>query len=526
MWGVVLAWAVAGVAMPARARVVVVGVDGGSWNLIDPMMAAGELPNLAALAARGITGRLATVEPVNSPAVWTSLATGRTPRAHGVTAFLVDRHTLRVPTTWERLAASGLRVGLYDYLVTWPARELPGGFVVPGWLRRDDTVAPVDLFAAAGLEPYAYSMDGVRTPDEIVANSRRELAEKPPRFVRLLERHDLDLGVVTFYSVDATSHRLWAAAFPDEFDDPAASDPAHRDVIREVLQGIDAAVGRIAAALGPEDTLLVVSDHGFQADDGVRRVWVGEVAAWTAAAGLDPKRDRFQQGGFGNVAFVVGAGPFAEREVLYDRLYELVAGLRGPDGEPLYDAYRLDVAPRPPGAERGWWEGVRQWGLRVYLEWLRMELDHPAHGYVFARPLDGALLAAWPDAVVRIDGREAALRELVHVEEFSGTHDPTGILLAAGPAIARRSERVDVSVLEISPLLFYLTGRPLPDDLDAGLPEAILDPAWRAAHRPERVPASRLPGLPEAGEPASPRPAPAADDDAVTERLRALGYVE
>lgn len=75
----VLALAVAlGALASARAepRVVLIGVDGGSWNLIDRAWRRGELPELRALARRGVQAELATVEPTNSPTVWTSIATG------------------------------------------------------------------------------------------------------------------------------------------------------------------------------------------------------------------------------------------------------------------------------------------------------------------------------------------------------------------------------------------------------------------------------------------------------------------
>ena len=84
-------------ANPASARVVLVGVDGASWSVIDPLLAAGELPSLAAMSKRGITAELETVEPLNSPTVWTSIATGRSPDAHGVTDFLDSSISVQVP---------------------------------------------------------------------------------------------------------------------------------------------------------------------------------------------------------------------------------------------------------------------------------------------------------------------------------------------------------------------------------------------------------------------------------------------
>ena len=66
----------------AAARVLVVGIDGASWCVIDPMIAEGALPNFAALIERGGSAELDTVDPLTSPVVWSSIATGRSPEAH------------------------------------------------------------------------------------------------------------------------------------------------------------------------------------------------------------------------------------------------------------------------------------------------------------------------------------------------------------------------------------------------------------------------------------------------------------
>ena len=88
--------------------------------------------------------------------------------------------------------------------------------MIPSWLRRDERVWPTDVFARAGLSPYAYSLDDVRAPDEILANCLRELAEKPERFVSLLEAFDPEVAAVNFYTLDASSHRFWDDSFPDQ----------------------------------------------------------------------------------------------------------------------------------------------------------------------------------------------------------------------------------------------------------------------------------------------------------------------
>src|SRR5512134_226449 len=67
-----------------------IGLDGADWDLLEPMIAAGELPHLAALRAEGAYGRLRSDEPMLSPILWTSIATGKTADLHGVTWFMSD----------------------------------------------------------------------------------------------------------------------------------------------------------------------------------------------------------------------------------------------------------------------------------------------------------------------------------------------------------------------------------------------------------------------------------------------------
>lgn len=507
----------------AGARVVIVGIDGASWNRIDPLVAAGAMPNLAALAARGVTGNLASVEPVISPTVWTSIATGRSPAAHGITGFYASALDVRVPTVFERLAARGLRVGLYDWLVAWPPPRFPNGFVIPGWLRRDGRVEPADVFARAGVPPYVWDMDALRVPAEFAAAAREEVATKPERFVALLRAFDLDVASVTYYCVDATSHRFWRAGYPDEFPEPAevAPDARFAGAIREALAGVDRGIGVIAAALAPEDVLLVVSDHGFRADaSGGRTIWTTDTKALLAAGALESQRSAFTANGFAYVVLRVVPGPFAERERTLEQLESLLASVTTLDGEPLFLVLGMDGRGREAGPSRGIRWRLSGWALRAGLWWLGARLDAPAHAWLVGTPRASLLASLAPETPIRVAGRELPLGALLTSDAFDGTHAPAGVFAAAGGPIRREPTRVGVSVLDVAPLLFQLAGQPLPDDLEHPLRADLLDAAWLAAHPVARIGAAEMPGLAPGDEFGG------ASDEAVTERLRALGYAK
>ena len=512
-------------ALPASARVVLVGVDGASWSVIDPLLAAGELPSIAAVAERGIAAELEAVEPVNSPTVWTSIATGRSPEAHGVTDFLKRSVSVQVPTIFERLAAQGKRVGTYDYLVTWPPRPLPGGFVIPGWLRRDESVTPADVFERAGLPKYRYSLDGLASREDYVENSRKELAHKAAHWNALAGAFDLDVGAVTFYSVDGLSHRFWHDSFPEQFDEGVPPpEERYANLIPATMIGIDRAIGEIAGALGPEDSLLVVSDHGFKAgEDGLRRVWSSNLAPSLARAGLLPERDGFRiVSQFSVVLLRVHPGPFETRDPILERLTGLFESARTAEGESLYAVDVIDMVERPAGSQRPLLRRLRQWAVRLILRrFYHIELDPNAHAYLLVRPRSEVFEAAWPDEAVEIAGTTLPISEIVFADGFSGTHHPIGIFLAAGAPIRHLVEREKVSVLEVAPLLAYLAGAEIPDDLEGSFLEHWIRSEHLAAHPALAASAEDLPHLPERDRP----PASGGDSDLI-ERLRSMGYIE
>jgi hypothetical protein len=475
--------------------VLLLGIDGGSWDVIDPLIKQGVLPGLSALAARGVTAGLESVEPVISPTVWTTIATGRSPAVHGIDDFRATRYDILVPTAWERMAGAGLRVGLYDYLLTWPPMALPGGAVVPGWLRRDERVYPDDLFARLGVERFAHTMTDVETPAQILDEARRETRRKPEVWNRIWQELDLDVGAVTFYSNDAVSHRFWQTSFPA--DGAAAEPPAREDyrgAVQRTLIDIDAAVAAITTTLAPDDAVVVVSDHGFgPIPDGTRRNWAFRIPTLLDLVGLDPTRDRITKLANWNVLELrVDDGEKSEREAVCAKLRALAAGLHDADGRALFEG-RLERADGAPA---------------------------PAFATFTMVPDQAVLDSIWPRGSVEIDTRSLRIDELAEPNEFSGTHRRTGIFIAAGGPFRHASKRSSLSVLDIAPLLFYLAGQPVPDDLEGRVPRSVLPWSRLLLHPVRYVDATSLPVSNEAREPVD-----AAGSD-LDDQLRTLGYIE
>jgi len=492
----------------SQGRVVLIGVDGASWNLLDPMVKTGGLPHFKALMDRGVSADLASVPPFLSPPVWTSIATSRRPEDHGVLFFYSNRYAIRVPTIWDRLAASGLRVGLYDYLVTWPPRRFPhGGFSVPGWLRRDESVWPPDLFQRIGQPRYAYAVVNVGGPEEVIANSERELRDKPRTWNRLWKELRPDVGALTFYSMDALSHRFWHTLANDGSPRPGAPDSG---ILPRTARGIDRAIGEIVDNLAPEDTVLVVSDHGFQARGEASRKWGFDPRRLLQRAGIEPGRERLTVlSSFGMMSIRIEPGPAAEREAMLERIAGFLETFRSNDGAAAFRILPYHVPPRP--------------GELVAKEVLRITPDLlPAHAFLVAQPDEEVFERIAREGSLLIGGERVPLGEIATAHDFTGTHAPIGIFLAAGPAVRHHARRLRLSVLDVAPLMMYLAGQPIPDDMEGQLQRALIDPDHFERHPPATIEAARAPRLPDDKGGA----AGVGEDAETREKLRALGYIQ
>ena len=129
-------------------RLVVVGLDGATWSVLDPMRARGLMPNLDAFLARAASGTLRSIIPPVTTAAWTSMVTGCGPARHGVfdhryydagEGRLKVNHSgrIRVPTVWHLLASAGKSIvclnvpGLYPPLKVPEHRHLRHGRPAP-----------------------------------------------------------------------------------------------------------------------------------------------------------------------------------------------------------------------------------------------------------------------------------------------------------------------------------------------------------------------------------------------------------
>ncbi len=287
-----------------RPRLLVVGCDGADPDVLDALLAEGVLPNLGDLVARGAYLRLRTIANHPSPALWTSIASSRTPEDTGIRDFYVQRvlgartpvasfpmhfglndglllrdvlgpRAIRVTPVngdmvgvrrlWSVLAERGVSAGVVNWLVTWPARTEGAEFVVSdrAWaearLARDAGTPEGDV-AARGLwdPPEA----GVRLPATEAAWASED-AFAAAAACSLVAAYAPAVLFAYFRDVDAAEHLHWDAWEP-RFT-IGADGPPRAGPVRDAYTAFDRHLGALRGAMGEDANVIVLSDHGHRA---------------------------------------------------------------------------------------------------------------------------------------------------------------------------------------------------------------------------------------------------------------------
>ena len=262
-------------------RIVIFGLDGGTIDVIRPLLAAGRLPVLGRLMAEGSHGTLQSTLPPITPTGWTSFMTGKYPRSHGLYDFLrfvpgsyatqaVSAGAHGHHTLWRIVSEWGMRVIALDVPFTYPPEPVNGcliaGYGVP---TSDGTIFtyPAELRAelqqAIGACDPAVMEELPSPRPELFREWDRILANRERMSRYLMARDDWQLFMLVFGVIDNIQHALWNYLDPLHPNHYASGGAHFRERIYSYYEQVDAMMGRLLAEVGPRCHVVVMSDHGF-----------------------------------------------------------------------------------------------------------------------------------------------------------------------------------------------------------------------------------------------------------------------
>ncbi|HSM56349.1 MAG TPA: alkaline phosphatase family protein [Candidatus Sulfomarinibacteraceae bacterium] len=543
-------------------KVLLVGLDGATWDIIKPLAASGRLPNLAYLMRRGASGPLRSTIPPVTPAAWTTVFTGKNPGKHGIYDFQelnpqtyefatvrTDQHHEK--TIWQLLTEHGQRSVILDVPFTYPPRPFNGlmltGYGTP---RTPGTVFtfPRDLRQRLPAE----------LQQEIRVALPRHSFDRSPRFIEewarvmdgrqrlldyLLKTEAWDFFMVVFSITDNMAHVFWTYVDPAHPNFQAPQAEMYRNALLEAYQQCDRLLGELMEAAGPNALSLVISDHGF--------------------GSVRPRQYLFRrllQGGYVTPQSTM-PGPQAGRRLMklaleaYLRLpilREWAKNLR-PKGRNLVKR-SLNKAGMMPTEGNIDFSGSQliptNFGLRMWVneqgrfgrgivpperkETLLEELEafllsdvDPIKKTPVIRAVyrgqdlyHGPYAENCPDVIIEYENMfnlyDPAPPTNPHVE---GGHTLEGILLAYGPGV-RTGEVTGGQLHDIAPIVLHALGHEIPPDMDGEIPHGLFTESY-LAQNPVRMgtEAAHLPDT-EVGDGYTEE-----EDSEIREQLRQLGYL-
>jgi len=493
--------------------VFILGLDGGTWNLLDHLIDQGYMPNLKSLCKNGVKGSLeSTLPPYTAPA-WVSSLTGMNPGKHGIFGFtkianngtdrtLISSRDIKTPRIWKYLGEAGKTAGLINVPVTYPAAPL-NGFMIPGFLTpkgKVDYTYPATLYKELIKEIGHYVINvgiGNRTIDteenfnefidEIIFCTRKRF-----QAMRVLwQKYDPNFFMIVFNCLDKIQHKFWKYMDPESslYHSPPAQKARPR--LYDVYRFVDEIIGYILTTMDQRTTLYLISDHGFGPLE--KRVYLNK---WLAREGfLSLKRGRLYLNKLihrtglkrinspkKSVSISDNLRDAADKYIDYGKslffcsdVYEQAIYFNhrrqyGHEADISYERERgslkekilalKDVDKETPLVDSVWFKEEAYWGPHVnQAPDLLLKMKDYAYLMHKSVPLHG----------------ESFLGE---VKGPLGCHRSKGIFAAFGDAISQHND-ISASILDITPTILYNLGIPIPQEMDGRILKDIFTLAFQ-----------------------------------------------
>ena len=256
--------------MKRKTKVFVLGLDGASWNVLEPLINEGKLPNFKRLIESGTSGKLESVMPPISVPAWKCYSTGKTPGELGIYSFLsIDLKNYRYkvvtskdfnsPDVWDILSFVGKKSVVYKMFSTYPAKKIRG-CIVSEYPEMKNGTYPRNLIYELEekfgkiYHDVAFTTDREKTYETVLEETKKDFEV----IKYLIEKYDPDFVHMTVAHTDGVQHFFWR----DMLD---SSSPYH-DYIEKMWIEIDRLLKNLLDFLENRKGnwhLIIISDHGF-----------------------------------------------------------------------------------------------------------------------------------------------------------------------------------------------------------------------------------------------------------------------
>ena len=543
----------------SKNKVLVIGLDGATFDIIYPLIKKGKLPNISRLIDTGTHGVLKSTIPDLSPVAWTSMITGRKPGNHPIYDFITRRESSydfkstkggdrKVMPIWSILSENGKEVGVINVTMSYPPEKV-NGFLISGIDSPglDSTFTyPPSLHSEIKEKLGRYTLInpyGLTTREKQLQGMFETLDNRIATTKYLMERFKWDFFMTVFIETDGAQHFYWKDMDTTHPDHNIETPGPFKNAIFDVYTRLDKEIGEFIKMNEEEVTVMVVSDHGFQP---LHKLFV--LNNWLLHKGY-----LFLEEGIGSVVSLDKLVSLGKK--LKGRLLPGSRGMKGKIPSLSIDWQRTKafadgtfgyIYINKKGREpQGTVEPGKEYEdlCEEIIEGLKSVRDpdngSPVVENVFRREeiFKGPYMDSAPDLIItsrenyfvsasserlpKVRGKRRQSDSMFQKHIWSGNHKPNGIFIVNGPDIKKGHEVEDANIIDIAPTILYLLDQEIPSDMDG---KVLLD-AFGGRHIEANTPkfkeVDHLDRDIESSEEFLPD-----EDESVKERLRNLGYLD
>jgi len=253
----------------AKKRTFIIGLDGVPYRLIQELSENGTMPHVRMLMNDGVFRQMESSIPEVSSVAWASIITGSNPGTHGIFGFtdlapgtykliFPNFNTIKSDPFWQQDTTK--RRVIINVPTTYPAKELNGvliaGFVA---LNLEKATYPASLVPQLKNMDYRIDIDLQRASKStifLLEELSRTLQARIAVCRYLWQSEKWDTFMLVFTGTDRLMHFLWHA-----YEDEAHP---HHAAFMHYFHEVDEAIGEIMRNMEQDDSIILLSDHGFE----------------------------------------------------------------------------------------------------------------------------------------------------------------------------------------------------------------------------------------------------------------------
>jgi predicted AlkP superfamily phosphohydrolase/phosphomutase len=540
-------------------KMIVVGLDGATYDLMDPLIKAGYLPNVRRIISNGFSATLrSTIPPVTAPA-WLSMVTGLSPGNTGVFYFLnrkdenfdfipLDSSEFADRSVWDYMDSAGMRSAIYNFPMLYPPYPLNNGYMVSGIgaPEKDTIVSLPEIYDILKQEypdykvhiPYSDRMYK-NDPQKLLLDLKESLKKRFNIIFRLLERNDYDFFFGVVSETDWANHYFWGSFDPSYTGSSIVAKKAD-GALQEIWKIVDENLGKLVDEFGDHNEIFIVSDHGFGPANRIFYInqWLNQKGYLQLKKETPLDRLRWE---------------ISKKLTMHKQLIKKLLKTTGGGGITIKRVFDLDPKKQIDfekslifATKHNFATGMlylTQKGKTMsgqFLSELKQKLKE--EGERLAVEIDiidaddiytGKYRNLAPDLIIKMDNYACQVspflypytkkKEVLEPSSFyrniSGSHREEGILLGYGHRIARTfgAKRGEYNIWDICPTLLYALGVAIPENLDGKVVKKIFKDQYKNGKTAPPTDQTTRKGKPISRE--------LTDTEQVLKQLKGLGYL-